>query len=289
MFVIKKIMPMAIAIALVSPLSVNAADNQLETQAQKYSYIIGLKVGDLVGDNIDIFAVMLGINDQLKGYKKRLNTAEIQEVLIEKNRTDAKNKQAQDKIKAETNAAKGAAFLAKNKTIEGITTLDNGLQYKVVTAGTGESPKLADSVTVHYEGRLINGTVFDSSIKRGKPASFSLKGVVAGFREALLRMKKGSKWTVYMPSDLAYGSRAVGNQIGPNSTLIFDMELISIAGAKTAAVDPAAAFKAALAAKRKDTVATKVDPAAEKAHRDAAAAFKAAILKAQQKAAEAAK
>jgi len=289
MFVIKKIMPMAIAIALVSPLSVNAADSQLTTQAQKYSYILGLKAGNAIkssaGDDVDMSAIMLGISDQLKGHEMRLDTAEMRAVLSAKGLADAKKQQSQGK----TNAAAGAAFLAKNKTVEGVTTLDNGLQYKVLTAGTGESPKLEDSVTVHYEGRLINGTVFDSSIKRGKPASFPLKGVVAGFREALLRMKKGSKWIVYMPSDLAYGSRAVGNKIGSNSTLIFDMELISITAAKKAAVDPAAAFKAALAAKRKDTVATKVDPAAEKAHRDAAAAFKAAILKAQQKAAEAAK
>lgn len=127
----------------------------------------------------------------------------------------------------QTNKAKGEAFLAANKTKPGVVTLPNGLQYKVIVAGQGPKPGLNDSVTVNYAGTLINGTEFDSSYKRGKPASFPLTGVIAGWTEALQLMNVGSTWELYIPANLAYGSRGAPPSIGPNETLIFKVELIS--------------------------------------------------------------
>ncbi len=124
---------------------------------------------------------------------------------------------------------KGRDFLANNAQKEGVKMTDSGLQYKVLQEGTGASPKLEDKVTVHYHGTLLDGTVFDSSVDRGQPASFPVSGVIPGWTEALQMMKVGDKWQVYIPSELAYGPRGAGGQIGPNEALIFDVELIEIA------------------------------------------------------------
>ncbi len=258
MLVVKKIMSLAVSIAMISPLVLQADEVKLDNQVKKYSYIVGLRAGISISkkDTLDMQALMLGIEDQIKGNDRRLDDKALRDVLIEQRRLSEVKKMAQGKANAEA----GKAFLAKNKTAEGVTTLDNGLQYKVIKEGKGDSPKATDKVTVHYEGRLIDGTVFDSSIKRGKPAQFRLNGVVAGFREALIRMKPGSKWTVYMPSELAYGARGAGAKIGPNSTLIFDMELISIENPKETAKagkNAMEAFKAALEAQKLKSAAAK--------------------------------
>ena len=131
-------------------------------------------------------------------------------------------------IVAYYNKKKGEAFLAMNKNKKGVKVLESGVQYKVMKAGSGKSPTKANSVVAHYEGRLIDGDVFDSSIQRGKPATFPVTGVIQGWQEVLQKMKVGSKWQVYIPSDLAYGARGTGPKIGPNSALIFDIELIEI-------------------------------------------------------------
>ncbi|MFK7935078.1 MAG: FKBP-type peptidyl-prolyl cis-trans isomerase [Saprospiraceae bacterium] len=136
-------------------------------------------------------------------------------------------KEAQERALKE-NEAKGVQFLADNKTKEGVQVTESGLQYKVITEGTGNMPKVSDEVTVHYEGTLIDGTVFDSSYKRGQPTSFPLNGVIKGWTEGLQLMKEGAKYRFYIPSELAYGARGAGGQIGPNSTLVFDVELIEI-------------------------------------------------------------
>ena len=136
-----------------------------------------------------------------------------------------------DKIQKEQgNAAKeaGEKFLAENKTKEGVVVLPSGLQYKILKAGDGPKPKASDTVKCHYEGRLINGQVFDSSIRRGEPAEFPVGGVIAGWVEALQLMPVGSKWQLYIPSELAYGAHGAGQSIGPNETLIFDVELLAI-------------------------------------------------------------
>lgn len=126
------------------------------------------------------------------------------------------------------NIEEGKTFLNANSTKEGVVTLPSGLQYKILKEGNGPKPKATDEVTTHYHGTLIDGTVFDSSVQRGQPASFPVNGVIAGWVEALQLMPTGSKWQLYVPSDLAYGTRGASEQIGPNTTLIFDVELISI-------------------------------------------------------------
>jgi FKBP-type peptidyl-prolyl cis-trans isomerase FklB len=124
--------------------------------------------------------------------------------------------------------AEGQKFMQENKGKPGVVTLESGLQYQEITAGAGDSPKDADKVKVHYRGTLINGKQFDSSYDRGKPATFGVKGVIPGFSEALMLMKPGSKWRVFIPSELGYGARGAGGNIGPNETLIFDLELLEI-------------------------------------------------------------
>ena len=132
--------------------------------------------------------------------------------------------------KEQGNAAKeaGNKFLEENKKQEGVITLPSGLQYKILKNGNGPKPKASDTVKCHYEGRLINGAIFDSSIRRGEPAEFPVSGVIAGWVEALQLMNTGSKWQLYIPSELAYGSHGAGQSIGPNETLIFDVELLDI-------------------------------------------------------------
>jgi FKBP-type peptidyl-prolyl cis-trans isomerase FklB len=132
------------------------------------------------------------------------------------------------KMAGEKNQKEGEAFLAENKKKEGVITLPSGLQYKVIKAGSGNKPKATDTVTVHYQGTLVNGTEFDSSYRRGQPVSFPVNGVIPGWTEALQLMEAGAKWQIVIPSNLAYGDRGAGPQIGPNATLIFEIELISI-------------------------------------------------------------
>ncbi|MDR0544285.1 MAG: FKBP-type peptidyl-prolyl cis-trans isomerase [Odoribacteraceae bacterium] len=134
----------------------------------------------------------------------------------------------QQKEKGKTAGEKGKRFLLENKTREGVTELSSGLQYKVITAGAGAVPRHRDKVRCHYEGRLVNGEVFDSSYRRGTPAEFPVNGVIQGWVEALQIMPAGSKWQLFIPPELAYGSRGAGNSIGPNETLIFDIELLDI-------------------------------------------------------------
>ncbi len=122
----------------------------------------------------------------------------------------------------------GPAFLAENATREEVTTTDSGLQYEVLVAGDGATPRATDLVTVHYTGRLIDGTVFDSSVQRGQPAEFPVNRLIAGWTEALQLMQVGDKWMLYIPSDLAYGERGAGNDIGPNATLVFEIELLGV-------------------------------------------------------------
>ena len=134
----------------------------------------------------------------------------------------------ENKKKADAASARGKAFQEQNKSVEGVKVLENGLQYQVLKAGDGAQPEATDTVEVHYHGTLVDGTVFDSSVERGTPASFPLNGVIPGFREAITRMKTGAKWKVVMPSELAYGENGAPPKIGPNETLIFEIELISI-------------------------------------------------------------
>ena len=207
---------------------VNAQENLvLKSQKEKVSYIIGMEIGsNLKKQAIDIDSTILarGIKDALTGGKPLLTEQEIQETMA----AFQKEMMAKQTEVAKKNKAEGEAFLAENKKKEGVKTLPSGLQYKVIKAGTGKKPKSNDTVTVHYRGTLINGTEFDSSYKRGQPVSFQVSGVIPGWTEALQLMEVGAKWQLFIPSNLAYGEQGAGRDIGPNATLIFEVELVSI-------------------------------------------------------------
>ena len=193
----------------------------------KFSYGLGMGIGQNllsmgVSDvNVDDFVA--AIKAVLSGEKPEMTHAEAQKVVND--RFQELSEQAYAKMKEE-----GETFLAANSKKEGVVTLPSGLQYEVLVEGTGKQPTASDRVQCHYEGTLIDGTLFDSSIKRGEPAVFGVTQVIPGWVEALQLMKEGAKWRLYIPSDLAYGPRGAGGAIGPNSTLIFDVELLQIAG-----------------------------------------------------------
>ena len=203
----------------------------LKTDKEKLSYALGMDIGgsmksQSIDINPDIFAK--GVKDVVEDNKALLTNEEFQ-ATMEKFQQKMVAKQAdQAEIIAETNKAEGDQFLAENRKKEGVITTDSGLQYIVIEEGSGDSPKADDTVSVHYKGELINGTEFDNSYKRNQPATFPVSGVIPGWTEALQLMKVGAKWKVFLPSDIAYGERGAGQQVGPNSTLIFEVELISI-------------------------------------------------------------
>ena len=203
----------------------------LASKEEKVSYSIGLDIGmKLKAQSIEVNpdALVKGVKDALSGGETLLTTEEVRKVLTEFQQ-DMKVK-AEEKLKeiSGMNAKDGKEFLAANKSKEGIVTLPSGLQYKVLTPGDGKIPSSDDTVTTHYRGTLIDGTEFDSSYKRSEPASFPVNGVIAGWTEALQLMKTGAKWQLFVPAELAYGERGAGQMIGPNSTLVFEVELLSI-------------------------------------------------------------
>jgi FKBP-type peptidyl-prolyl cis-trans isomerase FklB len=169
-----------------------------------------------------------GFKDALTDSKTRLTTEEAQAVLKEVGAELQKEQQAKMKEAADKNKTDGEAFLASNKEKEGVVVLPSGLQYKILTEGNGPKPTANDTVVCNYKGTLINGTEFDSSYKRGKPATFPVGRVIKGWTEALQLMPVGSKWQLFIPADLAYGANGAGGDIGPNATLIFEVDLLSI-------------------------------------------------------------
>jgi FKBP-type peptidyl-prolyl cis-trans isomerase FklB len=212
----------------------------LKTQKEKFSYAIGMKMGANFKKQavpVDSAILARGIKDALAGSKTLLTDDEAQAAIMEMQKEMQAKKQAKDQEAAVGNKKEGDAFLAANKGKEGVVTLPSGLQYKIITAGTGPKPASTDSVVCNYRGTLINGTEFDSSYKRGKPVTFPVTGVIKGWTEALQLMPVGSKWQLFIPSDLAYGDRGAGADIGPGSTLVFEVELISIED-KSAAKEP---------------------------------------------------
>ena len=203
---------------------------ELKDDKAKESYSVGYQFGqNLKKMHADLDAQVLGkgIEDALSGKESLLSEEEMGSSLSNLRQKSMAAVQQELKEQAEKNLVEGEKFLAENKTKEGVKTTASGLQYKVLTEGEGPSPNAGDTVTVNYRGTLIDGTEFDSSYKRGEPATFPLTGVIPGWTEALQLMKKGSKWELYIPPDLAYGERGAGNRIPPNSTLIFEVELIS--------------------------------------------------------------
>lgn len=203
----------------------------LKTQKEKVSYSIGLDIGrNFKQQSIDINPDLLtkGIKDALSGATPALTDDEMREVMTTF-QTEMMAKMAENSKKAgEKNKKDGEAFLAENKKKQGVVTLPSGLQYKILVDGKGRKPALKDTVTAHYRGTLLDGTEFDSSYKQGEPTTFAVSRMIKGWTEVLPMMRVGSKWQVYVPANLAYGDRAASQEIGPNSTLIFEIELIAV-------------------------------------------------------------
>ena len=213
--------------------TLSAADSApaLKTEQDKISYSIGLNIGrNFKSQGIDANPDLVGaaIRDVLKGNKPLLTEEEAMAVLGNFQKEMRAKQMAKASESGDKNKKEGVAFLAANKTKDGIKTTASGLQYKVIKAGTGKIPKATDTVKTHYAGTLIDGTEFDSSIKRGEPATFPVGGVIKGWTEALQLMPVGSKWQLFIPADIAYGEPGRPPVIGPNATLIFDIELLSI-------------------------------------------------------------
>lgn len=210
---------------------------ELTTPKQRVSYCIGANIGGNFKRqeiDIDTKALAAGISDAIAG-KTSLTAAEMREVMTAFQQEMETKMMAKEQAIEEENAkagpenlAKGEAFLAANAKKEGVKTTASGLQYKVLQSGSGKTPKASDTVRTHYHGTLIDGTVFDSSVERGEPVSFPVNAVIPGWTEALQLMKEGDKWQLAIPSKLAYGERGAGGKIGPNSALVFEVELLAI-------------------------------------------------------------
>ena len=203
----------------------------LKTQKDKVSYGIGMNIGkSLKKDAIDVDADLLvkGLKDSLSGGKTLMSEEEYRATLTALQKEMMEKQAEAAKVLAEKNKKEGEAFLAENGKKEGVVTLPSGLQYKVIASGAGKTPKADDTVETHYRGTLIDGTEFDSSYTRGQTATFPVNGVIPGWTEALQKMREGDKWQLFVPSSLAYGERGAGRDIGPNTTLIFEVELIAV-------------------------------------------------------------
>jgi len=214
-----------LAISIAAEEKVNLADPK-----QKISYSIGSDIAASLkrqGLELEPKAFAAGFVDTFTE-KPLLTEAQIQETILEFRKEFMAKHQAKQKLATEKNLKEGEGFLAANAKKEGVTITESGLQYKILHSGTGRSPSKTDKVKVHYHGTLVDGTIFDSSVDRGEPVTFEVNRVIPGWTEALQLMKEGDKWQLYIPSKLAYGEQAPGGKIGPNATLIFDVELISI-------------------------------------------------------------
>ncbi len=215
--------------------SSNSAQNAgpLPTQRERESYALGMNIAKglkMQGVDVDPNMVARGLKDEMATGKTLLSDNDAAAALNQLQAEVHKKQDEQRQLAGETNMKEGEAFLSANKTKEGVVTLPSGLQYKILTAGTGPKPAASDTVICNYRGTFINGTEFDSSYKRGQPASFPVGQVIKGWTEALQLMPVGSKWQLFIPANLAYGPQGAGGVIGPNATLIFEVELIGIRG-----------------------------------------------------------
>jgi len=218
-----------VAIGLTFSAASLAADTQLKTVEQKASYTLGVDLAKNFtkqGLQIDVNALAQGMQDSLENKPLKLSQEEMETAVNEVKQALMQKQLETRKKLADENAQAGAAFLAENKSKTGVKTTASGLQYKIITAGKGPSPTEDDMITAHYKGSLIDGSVFDSSYERGSPLEFQMGNVIKGWGEALKLMNAGAKWEVYIPAELAYGEKGAGNRIGPNETLIFNIELI---------------------------------------------------------------
>ena len=208
----------------------------LDTNQQQVSYIIGRDLARNFaqqGLELDIDILAAALREGMQGQPSQLTQEQMQAAMQQLQEQLGGAPDEDDNPDLAPNAmnnnkAEGEAFLAENAQKPGVTTLPSGLQYEIITEGSGKKPTLRSSVTTHYHGTLPNGTVFDSSYQRGQPATFPVNGVIAGWTEALQLMPEGSKWRLYIPSDLAYGKRGAGRDIGPDAALVFDVELLKV-------------------------------------------------------------
>jgi FKBP-type peptidyl-prolyl cis-trans isomerase len=211
----------------------------LDTEEKRVSYGMGVGLGERIKQDkmaIDSDAFAEGMKDAIEGAELKMTKDEIMQEMQAFQQKQVASQQAELDNQATANLDAGVAFLADNATKEGVVTLESGLQYKVITEGAGDKPSATDTVEVHYSGTLLDGTEFDSSYTRGATVSFPVNGVIPGWTEALQLMPTGSKWQLFIPSDLAYGPGGTGGgPIGPNATLLFDVELIAIKEAPAAA------------------------------------------------------
>ena len=232
-----KVLPIAIAASLIlvgceeasKPKADASVAAALESEIQKVSYIMGTNIGGQIKGEafeVDIPSLTLGLSDAVAGNEPKLSEDEVKAVIEAFQAKMMAEQEASAKLVAETNIKEGEVFLAENAKKEGVVVLESGLQYKILTAGTGAIPTPENTVEVHYKGTLLDGTEFDSSFKRGVPAQFGVTQVIPGWVEALQLMKEGAKWELYVPAGLAYGPGGTGGLIGPNQTLIFEVELL---------------------------------------------------------------
>ena len=227
----KLLLCVAVTAALAGCHQKSAKVEKLETEDQKVAYGMGLNLGKRIKQEftIDVDAFATGMRDAMAENPKPLMTdEEIQTVMQEFQKKQIAKQEAEFKAKAEQNKADSEKFLAENGKAEGVVTTNSGLQYKVITEGKGPKPSADDTVEVNYRGTLVDGTEFDSSYKRGQPATFPVSGVIPGWTEALQLMPEGSKFELVIPPDLAYGPGGAGGVIGPNAALKFEVELLSI-------------------------------------------------------------
>ncbi len=223
----KKILLVSLGLALSS--SAFADSNNLKTIEQKASYTLGADIAKnfrAQGLEIDVKSFSLGLDDALQNRDLKLTEEEMMSSINTVKENMQKQQLEKQQSLARTNLDEGKAFLAENAKKEGITTLDSGVQYKVLTKGEGSSPTAEDTITAHYRGTLLDGTEFDSSYQRDAPLTLQMGSVIKGWGEVLKIMKPGSKWEVYIPAEMAYGEKGAGDAIGPNQTLIFTIELI---------------------------------------------------------------
>ncbi len=210
-----------------SAVSVNAQEDSLATNRAKASYAIGLNFAQVLrseGIDVDVEALTAAIQDLLEGRGPRISMEELQAGVLA---FQAEQQEAKNMVAAR-NAEAGEAYLSSNRQKDGVVELESGLQYRVMEPGDGPNPAPEDTVLVHYRGMLVSGEEFDSSYSRGQPTTLQVSQVIPGWREALALMSPGAKWQVVVPSDLAYGDAGAGGTIGPNETLIFDIELLEI-------------------------------------------------------------
>jgi FKBP-type peptidyl-prolyl cis-trans isomerase FklB len=209
-----------------------AQDNlPLDNENDRVNYSIGYQIGgdfERQGMKLNSEVLVKGIEDALGGADPLMTPSEMRTTLVELKRRIVAKENEKKKAAAEKNLKDGQAFLAENTKKPGVTTLPSGLQYRIIQEGDGIPPKPTDTVTVHYRGTLLDGTEFDSSYSRNQPATFRADRVIEGWKEALQRMKPGAKYELFIPSNLAYGERGGGGKIGPNSTLIFEVEMLSV-------------------------------------------------------------